>query len=51
MPEADHWRSSPLGQLLGQRCAFAVDYGAGYCSNLGFLTPIDPLLGKFIAAD
>ena len=39
-----------LGQLLGQRCAVIVDYGAGDCQQSWLLTPIDPLLGKFIAA-
>ncbi|XPE42955.1 hypothetical protein ACNKHV_21135 [Shigella flexneri] len=33
MPEADHGVPLRLGQLLGQRCAFAVDYGAGYCQQ------------------
>ncbi|XPE67314.1 amino acid permease [Shigella flexneri] len=39
-----------LGQLLAERCAFAVDYGAGYCQQSWLFNAIDPLLGKFIAA-
>ncbi len=51
MPEADRWLSSPAGPASGLNDAPSLSIMAlAIVSNLGFLTPINPLLGKFIAA-
>ena len=50
MPEADRFLSSPAGPAFWANDAPSLSIMAlAIVSNLG-LTPIDPLLGKFIAA-
>ncbi len=50
MPEADRWLSSRLGQLLANDAPSLSIMALAIAQQSWLLTPIDPLLGKFIAA-